>query len=241
MDLDHIRIQTTQNVGIDYEVASVGDRLLAAMLDWLVVIAWIFFMFLVVADINPFSDTAFLIFVWGTVFLYDLLFELLMNGQTPGKRMRRIKVARIDGGQPGPGAYLLRWVLRPIDIQFTFGAVAILAILWGGKGQRVGDMAAGTTVIKLRQRVRLEDTILEVVDDAYTPQFAEVSRLDSDDIAIVKEVVAACQGLSDGKRRRTLARRARERIAAKMGIETEMASLDFLETVVKDFNYYQGR
>ena len=73
---------------------------------------------------------------------YSLIFEIAMNGQTPGKYLNKIRVVKIDGSKPTLGSYLTRWLLRIIDIWFFTGSVAVFTILFNGKGQRLGDIAA---------------------------------------------------------------------------------------------------
>src|SRR5690606_34920667 len=105
------------------------------------------------------------------VIFYHLLCEVFMDGQTFGKKAIDIKVVKLDGSQPSVGSYFLRWLLQIVDLPF-FGAIGIITILVNGKGQRVGDLAAGTTVISLKHRTGIKDTILArpvMADHDYTP------------------------------------------------------------------------
>ncbi|MCB9090801.1 MAG: RDD family protein [Calditrichae bacterium] len=238
---DQLKIHTTQNVAIQYEIASIGDRLLAYLIDMLLVVVYALFIIFVIAPLELLPDGAYMFIYVLPIFLYDLLFEIFMNGQTPGKRVRDIKVALLDGTQPTLGAYLLRWLLRPIDFWLTYGSAALITILWRGTGQRLGDIAAGTSVIKLKQRVSLADTILTVVEDDYRVVFHQVAQLSDGDIEIVKEVLKNITQMSDFKLRRTLIQRTRRSLENKMGIEAGMAAELFLETVLKDYSYVRGR
>ena len=85
------------------------------------------------------------------VFFYNLAFEILMNGQTLGKRALNIKVVRLDGTSPTIANYIFRFILWPIDV-FLSGSIAITLISLTKNGQRLGDLAGGTTVVKLTQR-----------------------------------------------------------------------------------------
>lgn len=238
---DQLKIQTTQNVAIQYEIASIGDRLLAYLLDMLLVVVYALFIIFVIAPLELLPDGAYWFIYVLPIFLYDLLFEIFMNGQTPGKQVRDIKVALLDGTQPTLGAYLLRWLLRPLDFWLTYGSAALITILWRGTGQRLGDLAAGTTVIKLKQRVSLADTILTSVEDDYQVVFPQVDQLSDGDIEIIKEVLKNVNHLTDSKLRRTLVQRTRRSLESKMGIEAGMAAELFLETVVKDYSFVKGR
>jgi hypothetical protein len=76
-----------------------------------------------------------------------------------------------------------------VDISIFSGGVAIAAILIGGKGQRLGDLAAGTTVISLKERAKLDDTIFAEIDDNYEPLFCQAADLDDKTIATIKETL----------------------------------------------------
>jgi uncharacterized RDD family membrane protein YckC len=64
----------------------------------------------------------------------------------------KIKVVKIDGSQPGIGSYFLRWLIKPVDVFFTYGSVGIITMLINGKGQRLGDLAANTNCYKIKTR-----------------------------------------------------------------------------------------
>ncbi len=241
--MENIRIETAQNVAIDYEIASIGDRLLAYMVDALIVLALAIFLGTLSAmSIFPDSWGRYALFLFlGVAWLYDLVFEVFMDGQTPGKRSRAIKVVKVDGTQPGIGSYFLRWIIRPIDITLTYGCVAIIAILWNEKGQRVGDIAAGTTVVKLKQRVDLKDTIFTRVEDDYVVKIPQVDKLTDKDIAIIKDVLNSYDSIVDRKLRRKLVDKAKENVQAKIGIRSDIPALEFLSVILKDYNVVQGK
>lgn len=93
-----VGIETTQNVRINFQLASVGERISASLLD-------ILFLFVVYLIVILFSSLLGDGFVWGMLFMipllfYSLLFEVFMNGQTPGKKIMKIKVSTVDGSAP---------------------------------------------------------------------------------------------------------------------------------------------
>lgn len=234
--MDNIKIQTTQNVDIEYELASVGDRILATLLDYVFFIGYGILIVIAAGFMGSFIERNFwiLIVLFLPVLLYDLLCEMFFQGKSFGKMIMKIKVVKLDGTQAGFGAYLLRWLLRIIDTRLFSGGVALIAIIANGKGQRIGDMAAGTTVIKMKQKVTLNDTILNKVAPTYTIVFPEVSKLSDSDIAIIKEVMVMSI--------RTGNSQAIERLAIKtktaMGITTNLPHTQFLSTVVQDYSQY---
>ena len=233
--MDNIRIQTTQNVDIEYEVASIGDRILATLLDYLFFTAYAL-LILVIAGLTNwplFEGLGMISLLLLPVLLYDLVCEMFFQGKSFGKMIMKIKVVKLDGTQANFGAYLLRWLLRIIDTRLFGGAVALIAVLVNGKGQRVGDMAAGTTVIKLKQKVLLSDTILNKVQPGYTMVFPQVSKLSDNDIDIIKDVVQVCIRTNNYEALEKLARKTKE----TMGVTVNLPAVQFLSTVVQDYSY----
>src|SRR5690606_30771905 len=111
-----IRVHTTQNVSIQYPLASLGDRLLAYIIDQFILFFYAYAAILLL-DKLLYTDNWWVFFLIAGVPLifYSLAFELLMNGQSPGKMAMRIRVIRLDGTPPGVGNYLMRWVFRFVD------------------------------------------------------------------------------------------------------------------------------
>ncbi len=186
-----IGIETAQNVKLDHEVASIGDRVVAYLIDALIIYAWLFLWFIIAVALSGEGLVSFgfvIVFVLALFpyMFYHLVLEVTMNGQSIGKRARKIKVARIDGGQPRLGQYLLRWVLRPID---GFYGIGLVVVLVNGRGQRLGDLAAGTTVVSLRSRLRLKDTLLAEVPAGHQVRFPEAIRLSDAQAAMVRDVI----------------------------------------------------
>lgn len=233
--MDNIRIHTTQNVDIEYQLASIGDRILATLLDYLFFIAY-FLLSLVIAGLTTwklFESIAFLSLLILPILFYDLICEVFFQGKSFGKMIMKIKVVMLDGTQANFGAYLLRWLLRIIDMRLFGGAVALIAILINGKGQRIGDMAAGTTVIKMKQKVQLSDTIYNKLQPDYSLIFPEVSRLTDNDVAIIKEVMRVCVQSNNFEAIDKLALKTK----STMGITSNLPHSQFLSIVVQDYNY----
>lgn len=189
---DHIQIQTTQNVKLQYEVAAIGDRLLAFLIDFIImagvgaIIAGIY------QQTVGFSTQSTLIYGILLIMIpfsfYHVLLEIFNNGQSIGKRIMKIKVIRLDGTEPTLGNYIIRWLTRIIEILGIFG-MALIVILVNGKGQRLGDLGGGTTVAKVKKRVRLEDTLLAFATENYAPVYPMAQTLSGRDIEIIKEAI----------------------------------------------------
>lgn len=234
--MDSVKIQTTQNVDIEYELASIGDRILATLLDYLFFFAYIVFLLIIGSATAGiiFQSIVVIVILCLPILLYDLLCEMFMQGKTFGKMIMKIKVVKLDGTQASFGAYLLRWLLRIIDTRILSGGVAVIAIFLNGKGQRIGDMAAGTTVIKMKQKVTLNDTILMKAKPNYTLVFPEVSKLSDTDIAIIKEIIQVSIRTNNNDAIEKLAQKTK----ATMGITPNLPNAQFLTTVINDYNHY---
>lgn len=186
--MDSVRIETTHNVALQMEVATIVDRGLAVLIDWLVLAGWSIAVgqLFNALDLRMPDWLGVVLFAVPWTF-YHLLCELLMDGQSIGKRARHIKVVRLDGAQPDLGNYLLRWVLRLVDTLFFLGAVVIL---FNGKGQRIGDLAAGTTVISLKRRFPMADTLGMDLPADHRVTFPDAARLTDGQARLIKEVLA---------------------------------------------------
>lgn len=232
----NIRVETTQNVDIQYEVASIGDRILATLLDYLFFFAYSVLILIILALENGYGENTWVVLTVCSlpILLYDLCCEVFFQGKSFGKMIMNIKVVKVDGTQANFGAYLIRWLLRIIDMRLFSGVVALVAVLINGKGQRIGDMAAGTTVIKLKQKVHLRDTILNKIAPDYTLVFPQVSRLSDSDIAIIKDVMKVCLRTNNYEAVEKLALKTKE----TMGVTVNMPHVQFLATVVQDYTYY---
>jgi uncharacterized RDD family membrane protein YckC len=243
--MQSVKITTTQNVDIEHEIASVGDRILAALIDLAIQLGYIIGATIIFSEAVKNESgafvVAFFILLYLPVFCYDLLCETLMDGQSFGKKQMKIKVIKLDGSQPGLGSYLLRWLFRLIDVGISTGGVAILTLLLNGKGQRLGDIAAGTTVIKLKSRITLDDTIFAKLQEDYEAVFPQVTQLSDEDISTVKEVLNARVDERISKVSYALALKTKKALEAKMGINVDMHPRAFLQTVLKDYNYYKGK
>lgn len=236
--MDAIRIDTAQNVGVDYEVASLGDRGLAWFFDGLILAGYVIgvFILLGLGTLNFWNYPGWLlaIIVGLPYLLYDLISEVTMNGQSIGKRARKIKVARLDGGRPSLGQYIMRWVLRPID---SFSYLGALVILINGRGQRLGDLAAGTCVVSMRKRTSLDDTLLVEVEQGHVPLYPEAVRLTDGQAQLVKEVLYK----NRGDNRALILLQASEKVQALLNVRTDQRPQDFLLRVLKDYVHLTGK
>ncbi len=233
-----IKVRTTQNVFIHYPVASVGDRILAFLLDRLILLLYC------IALIALFiSSDMEVIWIWlimiGVPFLfYHLFFEIVMDGQSPGKRAMRIKVIRMDGTPASIGDYLLRWIFSFVDYHILSGVIAVIIVAAGGKGQRLGDLVAGTSVIKLieQKEITAEEVFITAAHE-YTPVFSQVVHLSERDIELIQRALEVYRDQQNIEPVMAVT----ERIKSLLGVQTDLTPVNFLYTVVKDFQHITSR
>ncbi len=240
--LESVSIHTTQNVVIDYVPAGLGNRILAALLDSAFKAAYVITVLIILLSTKAFDikgQTA-IVLLMVCVFLpllfYDLLFEIFMQGQSIGKKIIKIKVVKLDGTQPSVSSYFLRWLIRIFEIDLIYGMIAIISIAASKNKQRLGDMAAGTTVILVRPAVTLKDTILQTVQKPeYKIVFNQVVNLEEKDIEIMKEVYEFYMKTNNTEALSKLT----EKVKLKAGIQTTMKDGELISTLMKDYNHYK--
>jgi uncharacterized RDD family membrane protein YckC len=239
--MEKITIETTQNVDIEYDIASVGDRIVANILDTLVQVGYVLILmiiiFTIIGGFHAFNPVIVIVgfILYLPIFLYYLLSEIFMNGQSIGKRAMKIKVIRMDGRQPTFGNYLVRWVLRIVDS----GVVALIAVIASGKGQRLGDMAAGTCVIKLRAKEEIKNTAFEKVEEAYVPTFPEATHLTDKDASTIKQVLNL--SITETEEVAAIESKLAAKLKQHLNIHTSLGDAEFLRTLLKDYNMISGK
>jgi uncharacterized RDD family membrane protein YckC len=235
--MENISIQTSQNIAIEQPVASIGERIVAAAIDLLILFIYLMIISLLASPKN--STVAFIILLL-PAFFYQLICELAMDGQSWGKKIMKIKVVKIDGTQPGFTTYLIRWIFRLVDVLILFGGVAAIVIIINGKGQRLGDLVANSTVIRIKDGSS-ETGIFTSLPDNYSLNFPQVSKLNDSDILIAKDVLNFMKESYHSSSAREMGEKARKAIESKMGIQSELGSEKFLKTVIYDYNYIHSR
>lgn len=225
-----VAIRTSQNVLLEYEPASIGERILAMLIDYLVFFGWSILTLALPTGMGFQLNTFYVVVFTLPLLFYFLLSEWLLNGRSLGKIAMGTRVVMLDGSPPTLGAYLLRWVFRIVEsVGFMAGLVPIITVAINGKGQRLGDIAAGTTVVRLKPAVSLSDVQFQEMPDDYVVLFPDVRLLSDRDIRIVRDV------LRQGDEQ------ALARTAAKLkevtGIVSDLSNRTFLETVINDYQF----
>jgi uncharacterized RDD family membrane protein YckC len=158
---DQLSIETPELVNIEMPLAGIGSRFIALLVDYLIwgagLLALIFISIIVLPAMHVFSKHSeqwtialviFIVFLfqWG----YFTLFEAFWNGRTPGKRVARIRVIQRSGRAIGLFESMARNLVRYVDWFPGFYGVGIIAVFASRQHQRLGDMAAGTLVVRDR-------------------------------------------------------------------------------------------
>lgn len=238
-----IKITTSQNIEIDYEVAGLGERIVARIIDFgifiLILIAGVTVAY-ITGDLLPRSGSVFsYIFVglyisWLVCLVfYDLVCEVFLNGQSVGKRIMKIKVISLDGARPSFGQYVIRWLFRIVDFLITFQLAGLISVIFTKNKQRIGDLAAGTTLITTHPRTDVNQIAFAPVTADYIPVFKEVNQLADRDVVLIHEVIQS--------RNQVLIHQMANQIKTHLGISSKFDDLYFLETVVKDYNFLMAK
>ena len=190
--MDKLAINTAQNVNLDYKLIGLGERMIAFLIDGVILITYITIMeklvtLSVIFDADTWTQVGFLGLFLLPAFFYSMLCHIIFGGQTVGKMILKIKVVRVDGAPTEWYNLLVRWMLRIVDIWIFSPSIGLLSILLSEKRQRVGDAAAGTVVISVKKKHKISSTILEEVTDDYQPVFSNVTQLTDKDVRIIKE------------------------------------------------------
>ncbi|WP_318312447.1 RDD family protein [Flagellimonas crocea] len=234
--MEQFQIETAQNITINQNTSHLGERMLAYIIDSFIILVYtiLVIVFLLSLDVDIEDQWAFYLILTLPAFFYYLLFETLMDGRTIGKGTMKLRVVKLDGSKPNFGNYFVRWALRIIDVSLTSGGGAVLTILIRGKGQRIGDIAAGTTVISEKKQVSLRDTLLRELPEDYRPTFPQVTVFKDEEMRTIKE-------LYDGARRNgnhNIIVSLDKRIKEILGVQTALKPIDFVDVIIKDYNYY---
>ncbi len=235
-----IQIVTPQNVLIEHELASVILRAIAFAIDQVIIILFLIFTFIFVEMVGfrPLMSDMFLwIIVLPIYFAYSLLFEWLNYGQTLGKMMIGLKVRRLDGNEIGFTEAATRWLMRIVDIFVSAGSLAALLISSTERSQRLGDILAGTMVIRQvgGASITLENLLKINTVENYEPKYPEVQKLREEDVVLIKQTLVRYNKYNNDAHRKavfTLSSKLEQMLEISAG---KQAKQEFLRTLIKDY------
>jgi uncharacterized RDD family membrane protein YckC len=208
-----IDITTSQNVTIEYELATVKERISSTLIDMIIIyIGSLLSYGLLVLLTGMGKSFNYIIITIPGSFFYHLLFESLNHGQTLGKKALKIRVVKITGERPVFFDFMMRTVFRVIDIASTLGTLALITISSSGRGQRVGDFFADTTVVRLMNFNSFSlNRILSMEKlKNYTPKYPNDSHINALSLLVKK-------------------------IEGQLGIVAPPDKIIFLNTLIKDY------
>jgi uncharacterized RDD family membrane protein YckC len=258
-----IRIATNFNIDLEFTAAPFHRRLFAWVLDIIVMIFYVYIAIKVMDSLDrSFSNQEAMAVVVMILILplitYHLLSEVLMNGQSVGKRIMGLRVISENGSKPSISQYIIRWLIRTSDFMvlviiinapggfggstsfmwevaaaFCLLVIDIILVNASKNNQRLGDMLAHTLLIRTKERANIQDTIFLHVHENYTPAFPQVMQLSDRDINALKGILDASKKQNDYD----MAERAANKIKNHLKIESHMSAFDFLEVLLKDYNF----
>jgi len=256
-----VQIATPFNLTLDFEIADLHKRIFAYLIDLFIMVAYAWIMGNMVYDtpIAGFAEGGNATAGWSIVIislpilLYPLSSEIVLHGQTIGKKVMDLRVMNLQGGEPSLSQYITRWLFRFFEWPLVFGVVfpgffiiyqlffmvipgiaVIITIAVTKRNQRLGDLAANTVLVKTRINTSINDTIFQEINYAnYEVVFPQVMRLIDRDINVIKSVV----NNGNSKNGYDLAVRTAARIKSALEIKSNLDAFDFLEKLLQDYNY----
>jgi uncharacterized RDD family membrane protein YckC len=230
---DRITVTAPEGVDVHIVLAGVASRFIAGMVDLFVQLVLIGLIALATVALigGGIGLALFAMGAFAAIFLYDILFESFAAGRTPGKRWTHLRVLRAEGQPVDLPASAIRTVMRLIDYLPSFYLVGMSSIVLTKRNQRLGDLAAGTIVVREPGRKRSS-----VGNDSKREPLAspgwDVSAVSSDEIAAVRRFLERRDELGSEARRELgfrLEQGLREKVA---GAPEGLTSECFLEMLV---------
>lgn len=183
--MKRIEITTSHNIIVRFELASFMIRIGAFVIDILILLFFSFVFMMAFGDTSSLAGF-FLLAVWA---VYHLVFEVFNQGQSPGKMILKIRVVSLEGRTATFNDYLTRWAFRMIDVIPTSGSVAILLISSSEKNQRLGDMLANTTVVKVQNENAISLTSIQNIESEGDMLCPGIAQFSDSDMLLVKEAI----------------------------------------------------
>ena len=245
---EHYRLRTPESVDIDYDLAGIGTRFLAALIDSLVILgAAIVILFgglaLFAAGAQNLAAILWLTLYFLLIFGYYIIFETLWNGQTPGKRAMNIRVIKTSGYPIGFVEALVRNLVRIVDALPTAYLIGAVTMFISPESRRLGDYAAGTIVVKERSFVKPAELIVAAQPlQTAAVRVPDLGEIDPDelrwelgvlgprDLQIVRDFLDRAGALPPAVRKR-IGDDIASRVAARIGARDPLDAVQFLERV----------
>jgi uncharacterized RDD family membrane protein YckC len=261
-----IKVPTSFNIDVEFEIPEFYRRLIALLIDILIMyfylrIALEFYKSIARSSNFMDPDTGYNLQALGLllflpILIYHVVLEITMNGQSVGKKIMALRVVNENGGRASISQFLIRWLLRDIwfllllaigmqgsgqgaeSVFIILGVIAffiteIVLVVSSKKGQRIGDILAHTILIRTNKQSSIEETVFQEVADNYTPSFPQIMQLSDRDINAIKSILETARRKGDID----MAAAASEKIKAHLKIDSPMSPFEFLDILLKDYNY----
>ncbi len=261
-----VKIPTSFNLDIEFEVSEFYRRFLAWLLDMILQIVYLLLAFRLLAALydNPFRPSLMAriwnILMWLPVVFYYLASEVFTNGQSIGKKVAGIRVVNENGGKPSPSQFVIRWLIRVSDLMMV---VAILILITFPSAFRYPELRWTLVIIlclmitdlilvaSSKKSQRLGDVLAQTIvvrtrskADIQDTVFREVEQSYTPHFPQIMQLsdkdINAIKSILDTASKKgdySLAYTATEKIKTHLKIDTQMNPYDFLATVLKDYNY----
>lgn len=240
---ENLSIDTPEQTVLEYPIAGLGSRFLGVLTDTAItgalMLVTLFLAAILAASlksiVNPgpqwvFALTMFVMFLlnWG----YFAIFETLWNGQTPGKRIAKIRVIKDDGRPIGAYEAIIRNLLRVIDFIPGMYGVGLLTIFLNRQGKRVGDFVAGTVVVHERTMEGVRPYEQGAIDTTIPP--LDVSQVTLEEVQLVESFLNRREAM-DPDVRTSMAWQITVRLMRKAGVQIYgwPRTEHFLEAVIE--------
>jgi len=234
-----LSINTPQNVKFEYNLASLGSRIVSFAIDYFIITCYAIMVYYMVSRLglfntrDPWLTTGVYMLILLPAFFYPFLMETFFNGQTIGKMIMRIKVVKIDGTRASVYQYFIRWICSIVDIFLCAGALGISSIIATKHAQRIGDIAADTTVISTKQNMALQQTLFAEITQEYTVTFPQVMRLSDKDANTIKDIYKKGYERKDYNIILALS----HKLVELLDVKPQMRPEEFIDIVIKDYYY----
>lgn len=238
--MPHSSIITDQFVRIDQTPASAGERIVAALIDILVVGFYDFFVAYTVSMFDGAmagrgAGTAlYILLLLLPSVAYPFLMETFNQGRSLGKMALHMRVVKVDGSMPSIGAYLMRWIFLLVD---TICGIGLFVIVFNARNQRLGDLAAGTMVIREKDYRRIHVSLDEYdfLTSSYHPVYSQASDLSLEQADLIRRTL----GLNSADRPHLLLQLA-QKVQTALGVTPrEPAPEQFLARLLRDYQWYE--
>ncbi len=231
-------IITGQFVRISQTPASIGERFIALFIDYFLITIYLVSTITLLMKLRPSLDYNAIIYTFVIilpVLFYSFLCETFNHGQSFGKKILNIRVVKTDGSTPSVSSYLLRWLLFLVDVPLT-GGLGLISILLTKNHQRIGDIAAGTMVIKEKNYRKIHVSLDEFnyLTKDYRPVYPQSADLSLEQVNVITRTLES--GKKDREHRITLLAKKVQEILAVTPLDTNGEK--FLQTILRDYQFY---